>query len=429
MNLCSKNIFISYRREGGDDFAGRLTESLRKKGYGVYRDIDDLRSGAFNQQLYKKIRTAKDVLVVLPENALDRCSNEEDWVRKEISYALKLNKNVVPIMLKGFTWPEVNLLPDDIRELPNQQGISPSGELYEESITRLTSKLIKSKPTCKYLRRISLVISIALIIFTTIVSSNFLKWPRQIKTDIDHEYLSNIAGSYELLVDKVPDVSKLIKMSQYFNAAEYMPDNINIQTFVNSLNEIIIQGLERRINGNMPSPNLLSAIKTASSKLLITIQMDWNKLEKLQFQGKEFYFNLLLESCDYLKINTFQTQQKIDTIDIIFFEFLFACYEFSKWNENFTETYNFLALSLLCIPKEECSSSQVEILESLHNCSMAVCINNVMIFKKYFQKSIDLINQYAIEQNKHNLNDKYFDSIGITIKSKSGYRTFINKTQ
>ena len=56
----------------------------------------------------------------------DRCFYDDDWVRIEISYALKLKKNIIPIMMPGFLWPEK--LPDDINEIRNLNGITASTE-------------------------------------------------------------------------------------------------------------------------------------------------------------------------------------------------------------------------------------------------------------------------------------------------------------
>ena len=76
-------IFISYRRDGGDMLAGRLADKLRTLGYGVFFDVESMRSGLFNTQILEAITLCKDVIVVLPPCGLDRCSDDNDWVRKE----------------------------------------------------------------------------------------------------------------------------------------------------------------------------------------------------------------------------------------------------------------------------------------------------------------------------------------------------------
>ena len=116
-------IFVSYRRDGGEALAQLMADRLRGKGFVVFHDVESLRSGAFNEDLLNKIAECEDVLVILPPNGLDRCiSDPDDWVLREISHALKLGKNVIPIMMRNFEFPAG--LPEDIAILPNLNGIT-----------------------------------------------------------------------------------------------------------------------------------------------------------------------------------------------------------------------------------------------------------------------------------------------------------------
>ncbi len=116
------DIFISYRRDGGEAMAVLLHDRLQAKGYRVFIDIESLNSGHFNTQLLDVIEECNDVVVILSPNALDRCMNEGDWLRTEVSYALEHKKNVIPFMLRGFEFPEE--LPEDIVALSMQNGIN-----------------------------------------------------------------------------------------------------------------------------------------------------------------------------------------------------------------------------------------------------------------------------------------------------------------
>ena len=99
------DVFISYRRSSSES-AQLIATHLRAAGYRVFIDVENLRSGKFNEQLYGVIDQCKDFLVILPENALDRCKDPEDWVRKEVIHAMKKGKNIIPVMLSGFSWPD-----------------------------------------------------------------------------------------------------------------------------------------------------------------------------------------------------------------------------------------------------------------------------------------------------------------------------------
>lgn len=49
------DVFISYRRDGGFDTAGRINDLLVSEGYSVSYDIDTLREGRFDKQLLERI--------------------------------------------------------------------------------------------------------------------------------------------------------------------------------------------------------------------------------------------------------------------------------------------------------------------------------------------------------------------------------------
>ena len=137
------DIFLSYRRDGGETMAILLRERLIAKGYRVFLDIESMNSGSFNEKLISIIEGCTDVVVVCSKGSLDRCSNEGDWVRMEIAHAFKNGKNGVPVILRNFKWPDV--LPDDIDALRVQNGvIASSNEYFDAAINRLTERFLKS---------------------------------------------------------------------------------------------------------------------------------------------------------------------------------------------------------------------------------------------------------------------------------------------
>ena len=136
------DVFISYRRDGGEYLAHNLYERLKEKGFSVFQDIESLRSGNFNVALYDVIALCKDVVLVLPPGGLDRCNNEDDWVRKELSFALEKEKNIVPVMMPGFEWP--NNLPIEIDEIRNLNGLTSSTAYFDEFIEKLSKFLLSS---------------------------------------------------------------------------------------------------------------------------------------------------------------------------------------------------------------------------------------------------------------------------------------------
>lgn len=140
------DVFVSYRRS--DAFTANLVaEKLRNLGYSVFFDVETLRSGNFNTQLYDVIQNCKDFVLVLPPNALDRCVSEEDWIRKEVCHAMACKKNIIPVLLSGFDWP--NPMPKGMEELMYYQSISASNAEYFDMSIKKLSTYLKSKPSVK----------------------------------------------------------------------------------------------------------------------------------------------------------------------------------------------------------------------------------------------------------------------------------------
>ena len=95
------DIFISYRRDGGGATAGRINDMLTNDGYSVSYDVDTLREGRFDDQLLTRIEQCQDFILVVDKNCFARTIDpatdpKEDWLWQELSYALKLKKNVIP---------------------------------------------------------------------------------------------------------------------------------------------------------------------------------------------------------------------------------------------------------------------------------------------------------------------------------------------
>lgn len=134
------DVFISYRREGALDIAGRLYERFKSLRYTVFYDIESLNAGKFNEQIYKKIERCRNFVLVLPPNSLDRCKDPEDWVRIEISTAIKHSKHIVLVLLPDFKFPAE--LPEEIEQIKNYQGVQYVPTMFSETFEKILDCLI-----------------------------------------------------------------------------------------------------------------------------------------------------------------------------------------------------------------------------------------------------------------------------------------------
>jgi len=119
------DVFVSYRRATGSQLASLLKVHLQLRGFSVFIDVERLEAGKFDNNLLDSIKAARNFILVLSPNALDRCIGDlecKDWVHKEIVAALASNCNIIPIM-DNFHWPDADQLPEDMRSICYFNGV------------------------------------------------------------------------------------------------------------------------------------------------------------------------------------------------------------------------------------------------------------------------------------------------------------------
>ncbi|XP_039434230.1 NAD(+) hydrolase sarm1 isoform X2 [Culex pipiens pallens] len=119
------DVFVSYRRSNGSQLASLLKVHLELRGFSVFIDVERLEAGKFDNNLLQSIRHAKHFLLVLTQDALDRCIEDgegKDWVHREIVAALNSDCNIIPI-IDNFQWPEPERLPEDMRGVCHFNGV------------------------------------------------------------------------------------------------------------------------------------------------------------------------------------------------------------------------------------------------------------------------------------------------------------------
>lgn len=147
------DVFISYRRDGGE-ILGRLLFEMLKDNYNIFFDHESLSSGRFDTKLLEIIKDCNDVIVILSAGCLERCSNKEDWFMQEISCALENNKNIILLMTEDFIMPSgAGLLayPPQIQSLVKYNGYRISVAYIDGVIAKLchdmkTEKRVSASP-------------------------------------------------------------------------------------------------------------------------------------------------------------------------------------------------------------------------------------------------------------------------------------------
>ena len=138
------DVFVSYRRGTGSQLASLLKVHLQLRGLSVFLDVTELGSGKFDEALLTTINNSHNMLLVLTQEALDRCvgdTQRKDWVHREILCALDSEVHVVPVIDPQFEWPKEDTLPEDIRQLIKFNGVTWSHEYQDASVEKLITFL------------------------------------------------------------------------------------------------------------------------------------------------------------------------------------------------------------------------------------------------------------------------------------------------
>jgi len=144
MERIEKTVFISYRRTNAFG-ALAIFQDLTQHGYDVFFDFNGIPSGDFESVILENVRARAHFLVLLTPSALDRCGEPEDWLRREIETALDEKRNIIPLMLEGFSFstPAIaDQLTGKLALLRKYQALSVPVEYFAEAMDRLRTRYL-----------------------------------------------------------------------------------------------------------------------------------------------------------------------------------------------------------------------------------------------------------------------------------------------
>jgi hypothetical protein len=148
MEKAGNAIFISYRREDGAAFAGRLFDRLAEI-FGdrrIFMDVDDIQPGHdFVEAIDKAIAECGVLLVVVGKSWLRGCDNE-DFVEREIRAALQHGLQIIPILIAGASMPAAADLPEDLAPFTRKNAIILRDSHFHDDVAALLKILERELP-------------------------------------------------------------------------------------------------------------------------------------------------------------------------------------------------------------------------------------------------------------------------------------------
>jgi len=107
MSKVQNTVFISYRRTNVY-MARAIYQHLSAEGFEVFFDYESIKVGDFSQIILRSIESHAHFLPLLTPSALERCTDPNDWVRREIEHAMQHQRNIIPLTMEGFDFSDIN---------------------------------------------------------------------------------------------------------------------------------------------------------------------------------------------------------------------------------------------------------------------------------------------------------------------------------
>lgn len=134
--------FISYRRKDASVEVKMIYDALIKRGYTTFCDVYSLKSGNFDENLKGTIDRCINFILVISQNSIENCSENDDWLYKEIHEAFITKKNIICVFVGDVIFPEA--LPKGIENLKYKNGLKFDITYFESFIDKLISQFLVS---------------------------------------------------------------------------------------------------------------------------------------------------------------------------------------------------------------------------------------------------------------------------------------------
>jgi len=147
-------IFISYRRDDTEGYAGRLFQDLRER-FGkdsVFMDVAGIEPGRdFRRVIEQQVASCgvllavigKSWLTVVDQQGQRRLDDAYDFVRLETASALKRDIPVIPVLVQQAEMPRPEQLPEDLKDLAFRNSVELSHARWESDVELLIAALTR----------------------------------------------------------------------------------------------------------------------------------------------------------------------------------------------------------------------------------------------------------------------------------------------
>ena len=147
----SEQIFVSYRREDSAGTTGRLFDRLTRRfpRSRIFIDVDSIEPGEdFLKNVEQAVASCDVLIAVIGKRWLVSSNREgplldnpEDFVRLELTTALKRNIRVIPVLVEGASMPSSRDLPEELKPLAHRNAIELSHTRFDIDADRVAGAI------------------------------------------------------------------------------------------------------------------------------------------------------------------------------------------------------------------------------------------------------------------------------------------------
>jgi tetratricopeptide (TPR) repeat protein len=109
-------------------------------------DVESIDAGEFDTVILNQIAARTHFLVILTPGAVERCLEPGDWLRREVEYAMQLQRNIVPLLVNNFNFSDAEkYLTRDLSQLTRYNSLNLPHDYFDEAMNRLRGRFLKTE--------------------------------------------------------------------------------------------------------------------------------------------------------------------------------------------------------------------------------------------------------------------------------------------
>lgn len=143
MPAVQNTIFISYRRQPASFIARAVFQDLRAHGYDVFLDVESINNGQFDSIILNQIAARAHFVLILTPGTLERCGEPGDWLRREIEEAMRLERNIIPLLVNQFEMSAAQpYLTGQLADLGRFNAVNVPHDYFEAAMDKLRTRFL-----------------------------------------------------------------------------------------------------------------------------------------------------------------------------------------------------------------------------------------------------------------------------------------------